>query len=123
MLIGAPMTLVKDTKEGSYYHKRKLFLTFYKLITQFQCINYYIISFLVSLTSAPETHFPWFYYRRQLSLLKLIIVFHNKRKKFPSISQVKFTKINYSLPQQEKEVPKHLSNRIISHGENLTKNQ
>jgi len=49
-----PKALIKHTKKGNYYHKRKLFLTFYKLITQFQCINYYIISILVCLTSALE---------------------------------------------------------------------
>jgi len=52
VLTGAPVALVKHTKKGNYYHKRKLFLTFYKLITQFQCINYYIISFLICLTSS-----------------------------------------------------------------------
>jgi len=51
MLTGAPGAPTKHTRKENYYHKRKLFLTFYKLITQFQCINYYIISFLVCLTS------------------------------------------------------------------------
>ena len=30
---------VKHTKKGNYSFKGKLFLTFYNLITQFQCIN------------------------------------------------------------------------------------
>jgi len=53
IITGTPGALVKHTKKGNYYHKRKLFLTFYKLITQFQCINYYIIFFLACLISAP----------------------------------------------------------------------
>lgn len=64
-------------------------------------------------------------------ITKWLYKYHFSYKKWISIeylvllpTRVKFTKINYSLPQQEKEeMPNRLSNRIISHGENLQINQ
>jgi len=47
-LTGASETLV------NHIIKESCFLHYYKLITQFQCNNYYIILFFISLTGAPE---------------------------------------------------------------------